>query len=95
VEAQDNQHNQPQYRIPVREHVPMEVREARSSRFVSLLAGATALVKLPKLSKAQRLWLRGVRQEEALRREAGAVEDSPQWMSSARLGDLMNPQRQD
>ena len=60
MEAQDNQHSQPLYLIPAREHVPMEVREARSSRFVSLLAGATALVKLPKLSKAQRLWLRGV-----------------------------------
>ena len=54
VEDPDNLNAQLQSRTPVRGHVPMEEREARANRFVSLVVGHTGNDKLPKLISRQR-----------------------------------------
>ena len=47
---QDNQGTQLPYRLPAQGHVPMEEREARANRFVSLVVGHTGNVEQQKRS---------------------------------------------
>ena len=56
VEDVGNQPDQQRYPLPNREHVPMAEREARASRFVSLLVGHTEKQE-PSLSSSKVLRL--------------------------------------
>ena len=85
--------NQLQSATPAPAHVPTEVREARSNRFVSHLVGSTELEPLPKPSKEQHLWPLVGLQRRVVQARLQELEDRVfhQWTCSDQLDGQTNP----